>query len=77
MTQAATESDFSRIAARVLNTYSLGEYVSPHWKLQDVMAGSRRTPGNQDLIVGRQVSAKSLARWSGQKLEECYINSED
>jgi hypothetical protein len=34
---AAAEHDHSRIAARVLNTHSLGEYVAPHWRLQDVM----------------------------------------
>ncbi|KAN0125612.1 Ribonuclease-III-like domain containing protein [Russula decolorans] len=33
----AAEHDHSRIAARVLNTHSLGEYVDPHWRLQDVM----------------------------------------
>ena len=34
---AAAEHDHSRIAARVLNTHSLGENVAPHWRLQDVM----------------------------------------
>jgi hypothetical protein len=34
---AAAEHDHSRIATRVLNTYSLGEYVAPHWRLQEVM----------------------------------------
>ena len=33
----AAEHDHSRIAARVLNTHSLGEYVAPHWRLQDIM----------------------------------------
>ena len=34
---AAAEHDHSRMAHRVLNTHSLGEYVAPHWRLQDVM----------------------------------------
>ena len=34
---AAAEHDHSRIAARVLNTHTLGECVAPHWRLQDVM----------------------------------------
>ncbi|KAI0251145.1 hypothetical protein BJV78DRAFT_1275462 [Lactifluus subvellereus] len=34
---AAAEHDHSRIAARVLNTHSLGEHVAPHWRLQDAM----------------------------------------
>ena len=50
LTQAATkvtEPDHSRISACVSNTHSPDEYVSPHWKPQDVM-WTRRTPGNQD-----------------------------
>lgn len=34
---AAAEHDHSRIAHRALNTHSLGDYVAPHWRLQDVM----------------------------------------
>ncbi|KAI0002183.1 ribonuclease-III-like-domain-containing protein [Russula compacta] len=34
---AAAEHDHSRIAARVLNTHTLGEHVAPLWGLQDVM----------------------------------------
>jgi len=34
---AAAEHDHSRIAARVLNTHTLGEHVAPHWRLQEVM----------------------------------------
>ncbi|KAI0302369.1 ribonuclease-III-like-domain-containing protein [Multifurca ochricompacta] len=34
---AAADHDHSRIVARVLNTHTLGEHVTPHWKLQDVM----------------------------------------
>jgi hypothetical protein len=33
----AAERDHARIADRVLNTHSLGEYVAPRWRLQDVM----------------------------------------
>jgi hypothetical protein len=34
---AAAEHDHSRIVVRVLNTHTLGENVTPHWKLEDFM----------------------------------------
>jgi hypothetical protein len=46
---AAAEHDHSRIAARVLNTHSLGEHVAPHWRLQDVMRWNPPRAGDPGL----------------------------
>lgn len=62
---AAAEHDHSRIAARVLNTHSLGEYVAPHWKLHEVMRWVPPRAGD----LGLDGKASGLHKVAGTMVE--------
>lgn len=55
-----TSHDYERIAERVLNTYVLGEYVGPHWKLGKVMKWTPATPSVN--LAGDQTEVVELGR---------------
>ncbi len=71
---AAAEHGHSCIAARVLNTHSLGEHVAPHWRLQGIMRWAPPRAGEPGLD-GR---ASGVHKVAGTMVEAvvwgCFIN---